>query len=101
MTAVLDGGATTATPDVKRSDDAHAANAKDGLNLTLAAMLAGATETSPQAARETVATVLAEAALMLVRAISSMLRGTPPEIVTAALPTNVELRGGPLAARPA
>ncbi|MGA0588853.1 hypothetical protein ACO2Q2_17290 [Dyella sp. KRB-257] len=79
MTAVLDGGATTATPDVKRSDDAHAANATDGLNLALAAMLAGATETFPQAARETVATALAEAALMLARAISSMLRRTPPE----------------------
>jgi hypothetical protein len=69
LTAVLDGGATTATPDVERSGEAHALNATDALNLTLAAMLAGATETPPQTARETVATTLAEAALMLVRAI--------------------------------
>ncbi|MGA0588866.1 hypothetical protein ACO2Q2_17355 [Dyella sp. KRB-257] len=88
MTAVLDGGATTATPDVKRSDDAHAANATDALSLALAAMLAGAAEASPQAAPETVATALAEAALMLAREISSILRRTPPEIMTAALPTN-------------
>lgn len=88
LTAVLDGGATTAEPDVERSDKAHAANATDALNLGLAAMLIGATETFPQAARETVATVLAEAALMLVRAICFMLRRTSPEIMTAALPTN-------------
>ena len=78
MTAVLDGGATTATPDVERSDEAHAANATDALNVALAAMLAGAAETFPQAARETVATALAEAALMLVCAICPMLRRTLP-----------------------
>ena len=85
---MLDGGATTAAPDVERSDEAHAANATDALNLALAAMLTGATETSPQAARETVATALAEAALMLEHAICFMLRRTPPEIMTAALPAN-------------
>ena len=89
---MLDGGATTATPDVERSDEAHAANATDALNLALAAMLAGATETSPQAARETVATVLAEAALMLVRAICPMLRRTPLEIMTVALPPNAGVK---------
>jgi hypothetical protein len=77
LTAVLDGGATTATPDVERSDEAHAVNAPSALNLVLAAVPAGATETFPQVARETVATALAEAALMLVRAICSMLRRTP------------------------
>jgi hypothetical protein len=90
LTAVLDGGATTATPDVERSNEAHAANATDALNLALAATLTGATETSRQAARETVATALAEAALMLVRAICFMLRRTSPEIMTAALPTNAK-----------
>jgi len=49
------------------------------LNVVLAAMLAGATETFPRAARETVAAALAEAALMLVCAICPMLRRTPPE----------------------
>ena len=85
---MLDGGATTATPDVERSDKAHAVNAPNALSLALEAMLAGATETSPQAARETVATALAEAALMLVRAICFMLRRTSTEIMAAALPTN-------------
>lgn len=78
MTTVLDGGATTATPDVERSDEARAVNATNALNLALAAMLAGATETFPQGARETIATALAEAALVLVCAICSMLRRTPP-----------------------
>jgi len=78
LTAVLDGGATTATPDVERSDEGRAANATDALNLALAAMFAGAIETFPQAVRETVATTLAEAVLMLVRATCSMLRRTPP-----------------------
>ena len=85
---MLDGGATTATPDVERSDEAHAVNAPNALNLALAAKLAGATETFPQAARETMATALTEAALMLVRATCFMLRRTPPEMKTAALPTN-------------
>ena len=81
-----------ATPDVERSDEAHAVNATDALNLALAAMLAGATETSPQAACETVVTALAEAALMLVCAICFMLlRRTSPEIMTAVLPTNFVL----------
>ena len=78
MTAVLDDGATTTTPDIERSDEAHAVNAPNALNLALAAMLAGAAETFPQAARETVATMLAEAALMPVRATCFMLRRTPP-----------------------
>lgn len=77
-----------ATPDVERSDEAHAVNAPNALNLALEAMLARATETFPQAAREMTATMLAEAALMLVRATGFMLRRTPPEIMTAALPTN-------------
>ena len=85
---MLDGGAATATPDVERSNEARAANATDALNLALAAMLAGATETFPQAVCETVATALAEAALMLVRAICPMFRRTPPEIMTSALPAN-------------
>jgi hypothetical protein len=86
---VLDGGATTATPDVERSDEAHAVNAPNALNLALAATLTGGTtETFPQAARETTATTLAEAALMLVRVTCFMLRRTPPEMKTAALPTN-------------
>jgi hypothetical protein len=78
LTAVLDGGATTATPDVKRSDEAHAVNIPNALNLALAARLAGATETFPKAARETIATTLAEAALMLARATCFMLRRAPP-----------------------
>ena len=85
---MLDGGATTATPDVERSDETNAVNATNALNLALTAMLAGATKTFPQAARETVATTLAEAALMLVRAICPMLRRTPLEIMTVALPPN-------------
>jgi hypothetical protein len=88
LTAVLDGGATTATPDVERSDEAHAVNAPNTLNLALAAMLAGTAETFPQAARETIAAMLAEAALMLVRATCPMLRRTPPEMKAAALPPN-------------
>jgi len=78
LTAVLDGGATTATPDVERSDEAHTVNATNALNLVPTAMLAGATETFPQAACEMTATMLAEAALMPVRAICFMLRRTPP-----------------------
>jgi len=74
LTAVLDGGATTATPDVERSDEAHAVNATNALNLALAAIRAGVPETFPQVARETMATTLAEAALMLVRAICPILR---------------------------
>jgi hypothetical protein len=46
LTAVLDGGATTATPDVEQSDEAHAVNAPNALNLALAAILAGAKEHS-------------------------------------------------------
>ena len=70
---MLDGSATTTTPDIERSDEAHAVNAPNALNLALAAMLTGATETFPQAARETIATMLAEAALMLVCATCFML----------------------------
>ncbi|MGB6030295.1 MAG: hypothetical protein WBG22_11115 [Rhodanobacter sp.] len=92
MTAVLDGGATTATPDVEQSDEAHAVNAPNALNLVPAAMLAGATETFPQAARETTATMPVEAALMLVRATCFMLRRTSPEMKTAALPTNAGIK---------
>jgi hypothetical protein len=84
LTAVLDGGATTATPDVERSDDAHAVNAP---NVALVATHTGTTEKLPQAAGETTATTRAEAALMLVHATCFMLR-RPPEIMTAALPTN-------------
>jgi hypothetical protein len=69
LTAVLDGGATAAAPDVERSHEARAVNAPNALNLALA-------------------TMLAKAALMLVRAIFPMLRRTPPELNTAALPTN-------------
>ena len=85
---MLDGGATAAAPDIERSHEARAVNAPNALNLALATMLAGATETFPQAACETMATMLAKAALMLVRAIFPMLRRTPPELNTAALPTN-------------
>jgi len=76
---VLDGGATTATPDVERSDEAHAVNATNALNLALAAIRPGAPETFSQVVGETMATTLAEAALMLVRAICPMLRRTSPE----------------------
>jgi hypothetical protein len=92
LTAVLDGCAITATPDVERSDEARAVNATNALNLPLAAMVAGATETFPQAARETIATMLAEAALTLVCATCFMLRRTPPETKTAAPPTNAGVK---------
>jgi hypothetical protein len=78
LTAVLDGGATTATPDGERSEEAHAVNATNALNLVLAEELAGATGTFPQAARKTLAMTPTEAALMLVRAICSMARRTTP-----------------------
>lgn len=88
MTAVLDSGATTATPDFERSDETRAVNATHASDPTLAAMLAGATKTSPQVARKAIATAPAEAAPVPVRAICPMLRPTPPEVKTTALPTS-------------
>lgn len=66
-----------ATPHVERSDVVHAVNATNVLNPAPEVMLAEATGTLPQVARETIATTLAKAALILASAIRSMLRRTP------------------------
>jgi len=56
--------------------------------LALAMVLTEAHETPPQAVRATAAPMLAEAALMLVRAMRCMLRRTTPEMESATPPSN-------------
>ena len=54
-------------------------NVAGAVSLALATPQAGATEVLPQAVRATTAPTLAEAALMLVRAMRCMLRRTTPK----------------------
>jgi len=63
-------------------------NLANATNPMLAARLAEAQTTLPQAGRATAAPMPAEAALMLVRAMRCMLRRTTPEMKTATPPSN-------------
>src|SRR6185437_3012766 len=72
----------------ERNDETDALNVADARNLVLATQLAEAPKVLPQAVRATTAPTLAEAALMLVRAMRCMLRRTTPEMKTATPPSN-------------